>query len=463
LLTWQYDRYGNRWNQTASTAPGYNPPSGDVSAVQPQLTFTGNNNRIDGWLYDAAGNLLYDYIHHYTYDAENRVATIDSAAAYIYDAEGTRVAKYGSGGALTASYVLGLGGEQVSEVNGAGAWMHSNVFVGGRLMATYEGPGGTASAGYHFHLTDWLGTQRVQTTANGNVSDLCYSYPFGDGLSCTGTDATEHHFTGKERDTESGLDYFGGRYLSSGLGRWMTTDKDFTLKRILPNPQKWNRYAYVLNNPLVLFDPDGLAEWYVFRPLIPARSKMSPQWQKAINTATARGDNVHMMLGKDATVKAFEQALKTPGAYVEAITHASPGGITLSDGSSQGSYGSTSSSMSQSSNPAEGITANVTGTSEVQVTAQEVAIVGCQSSSLDYQYSDTTFVGVDPGAGGGITTDLGSAIGASFLQAGGDQAGVDAGNSDIDSSQDSRNDGANVEMTPPSTPPSQPTSPPAQP
>jgi RHS repeat-associated protein len=330
-------------------------------------------------------------------------------------------------------------------------------------MATYEGPGGTASAGYHFHLTDWLGTQRVQTTANGNVSDLCYSYPFGDGLSCTGTDATEHHFTGKERDTESGLDYFGGRYLSSGLGRWMTTDKDFTLKRILPNPQKWNRYAYVLNNPLVLFDPDGLAEWYVFRPLIPARSKMSPQWQKAINTATARGDNVHMMLGKDATVKAFEQALKTPGAYVEAITHASPGGITLSDGSSQGSYGSTSSSMSQSSNPAEGITANVTGTSEVQVTAQEVAIVGCQSSSLDYQYSDTTFVGVDPGAGGGITTDLGSAIGASFLQAGGDQAGVDAGNSDIDSSQDSRNDGANVEMTPPSTPPSQPTSPPAQP
>jgi hypothetical protein len=60
-----------------------------------------------------------------------------------------------------ASYVLGLGPNsdslQVSEVNGAGAWAHSNVFVGGRLMATYEGPGGTAHLGYHFHLTDWLG------------------------------------------------------------------------------------------------------------------------------------------------------------------------------------------------------------------------------------------------------------------------------------------------------------------
>jgi RHS repeat-associated protein len=261
LLTWQYDRYGNRWNQTASTAPGYNPPSGDVSAVQPQLTFTGNNNRIDGWLYDAAGNLLYDYIHHYTYDAENRVATIDSAAAYIYDAEGTRVAKYGSGGALTASYVLGLGGEQISEVNGAGAWMHSNVFVGGRLMATYEGPGGTAHLGYHYHLTDWLGTKRMQTNASGNQEEICYSYPFGDGLSCTGTDATEHHFTGKERDTESGLDYFGARYLSSNLGRFMTPDWAAGPTDVpyasFGNPQSLNLYAYVHNNPNTGIDLDG--------------------------------------------------------------------------------------------------------------------------------------------------------------------------------------------------------------
>jgi RHS repeat-associated protein len=271
---------------------------------------------------------------------------------------------------------------------------------------------------------------------------------------CVGAnDPTEQHFTGKERDTESGNDYFGARYYASSMGRWMSPDTDFTLKRILPNPQKWNRYAYVLNNPLIMFDPDGLAEWYVFRPLIPAGSKLSPQWQRAVNAANKRGDNVHMMLGKDANVNNYEQALKTPGAYVEAITHASPGGISLSDGSSQGSYGSTSASMTQSGNS---ITATVNGTSDVQITAQEVAVIGCQSSSLDYQYSDTTFVGVDPGAGGGITTDLGSAIGASFLEAGGNQPGVDAGNQDIQSSQDPRNDGANVEITPPPTPPTKP-------
>ncbi len=61
--------------------------------------------------------------------------------------------------------------------------------------------------------------------------------------------------TGKERDTESGNDYFGARYYASSMGRWMSPDTDFNLKRILPNPQRWNRYAYVINNPLVLVDP----------------------------------------------------------------------------------------------------------------------------------------------------------------------------------------------------------------
>ena len=260
LLTWQYDRYGNRWNQTASTAPGYNPPSGDVSAVQPQLSFTGNNNRIDGWSYDAAGNLLNDNINTYTYDAENRVATLDGVPTYLYDAEGRRVAKLSSSGTVTASYVLGLGGEQVSEVNGSGMWMHSNVFVGGRLMATYEGPG-EPKAGYHYHLTDWLGTQRMQTTASGNPEEICYSYPFGDGLSCTGTDATEHHFTGKERDVESGNDYFGARYYSSAMGRFMSPDWSAKIAPVpyakLGNPQSLNLYAYVYNNPLSNVDPDG--------------------------------------------------------------------------------------------------------------------------------------------------------------------------------------------------------------
>jgi len=65
------------------------------------------------------------------------------------------------------------------------------------------------------------------------------------------------HFTGKERDTESGNDYFGARYYASTMGRFMSPDPHTgTLVHIM-NPQRWNMYAYALNNPLNMTDPTG--------------------------------------------------------------------------------------------------------------------------------------------------------------------------------------------------------------
>jgi RHS repeat-associated protein len=67
--------------------------------------------------------------------------------------------------------------------------------------------------------------------------------------------------TGKERDTESGNDYFGARYYSSSMGRFMSPDWSAKEEPVpyakLDNPQTLNLYAYVLNNPLTKDDPDG--------------------------------------------------------------------------------------------------------------------------------------------------------------------------------------------------------------
>jgi RHS repeat-associated protein len=67
-----------------------------------------------------------------------------------------------------------------------------------------------------------------------------------------------YNFTGKERDSESGLDNFGARYLGSSMGRFMSPDPE-NLSAILnqDDPQSWNAYAYVRNNPLNLTDEDG--------------------------------------------------------------------------------------------------------------------------------------------------------------------------------------------------------------
>ena len=64
--------------------------------------------------------------------------------------------------------------------------------------------------------------------------------------------------TGKERDQESGNDYFGARYYASSVGRWMSPDPTGLALATAENPQSLNLYAYVNNNPLSMIDPDGL-------------------------------------------------------------------------------------------------------------------------------------------------------------------------------------------------------------
>lgn len=63
-------------------------------------------------------------------------------------------------------------------------------------------------------------------------------------------------FTGKERDAETGLDYFGARYLSAAQGRFTSPDAPFADQHA-EDPQSWNLYGYVRNNPLAAVDADG--------------------------------------------------------------------------------------------------------------------------------------------------------------------------------------------------------------
>ena len=256
----------------------------------------GTNQAPGGVSYDASGDVLNDGVNTYLYDAEGRICAVASTpipgmtvmTGYLYDAGGTRVAK----GSITAwscdpaangfttinDYVLGPGGEQVTEM-GVGsattgsttsglAWQHTNVWAGGKLLGTYD------NDGLHFYLDDPLGTRRVQTDSAGVVEQTCQSLPYGDGLNCITppnasgatyagslTAPTEHHFTGKERDAESGNDYFGARYYSSAMGRFMSPDWAAKAQPVpyakVDDPQSLNLYAYVGNNPLTRNDADG--------------------------------------------------------------------------------------------------------------------------------------------------------------------------------------------------------------
>jgi len=252
---WAYDQYGNRWSQAT-----YNG-----SCTQTSLSFSGGNNQIDSemgtFTYDAAGNLTHDGIHYYFFDAENRLIQVDgtlgncssATACYLYNASGQRVRK--TVGATSVDYLYDLSGQQITELSSTGGWNRGEVHAGSRHLATYSG--GTSGATY-FINADWLGTERVRTDKSGNTYETCVSLPFGDGLSCSGGDPSPMHFTGKQRDTDSGLDNFEARYTSSSLGRFMSPDPN-SAGAEPGDPQTWNAYAYVTDNPVNGTDPDGRA------------------------------------------------------------------------------------------------------------------------------------------------------------------------------------------------------------
>ncbi len=115
-----------------------------------------------------------------------------------------------------------------------------------------------------YYHRDALGNVRVVTDETGQVPERHDYLPFGEecttGACATNpglTDGQPRRFTGKERDSETGLDYFGARYYAQHLGRFTSIDPVFTWRENLLDPQRWNRYAYVTNNPLRYVDPDG--------------------------------------------------------------------------------------------------------------------------------------------------------------------------------------------------------------
>jgi RHS repeat-associated protein len=106
----------------------------------------------------------------------------------------------------------------------------------------------------YYHL-DAVGSVRVVTNQAGNVVRRHDYFPFGEGDGVApGEDPLR--FAGKERDAESGFDYFSARYYAQRTGRFTTVDPGHVGGNLFV-PQAWNAYAYAGNNPLRFSDPTG--------------------------------------------------------------------------------------------------------------------------------------------------------------------------------------------------------------
>jgi RHS repeat-associated protein len=279
------DRWGNR-TINAGTTWG--------NAI-PNTVFTVNtaNNRLNQLGYDLAGNATSDStsgITQMNYDAENRMTSAlkGSWSYYVYDADGKRVRRITGG--VETWHIYGFGGELIAEYpldGAAGSPSKEYGYRGGQLLIVGD------MANVRWTVTDSLGTPRIVAGKTGALSDVTrHDYlPFGEelfvnmgtgsirsttqGYSTGNTpDGLRKKFGSKERDNETGLDYFLARYYSSAQGRFISPDEftggpdelfvfadaasaNPTFYADLTNPQSLNKYQYTYNNPLRYTDPDG--------------------------------------------------------------------------------------------------------------------------------------------------------------------------------------------------------------
>ncbi|MGA2234435.1 MAG: RHS repeat-associated core domain-containing protein [Terriglobales bacterium] len=139
----------------------------------------------------------------------------------------------------------------LAKVNGT-TLIKALIALPGGAKAIY-GPTGLVN----YRHSDWLGSSRLTSTqARGLYSGTAYA-PFGEQYATSGT--ADASFTGQDQNTVSTLYDFPARRHSPSQGRWISPDPLGRGAVTLANPQSWNRYAYVLNNPLKLIDQFGLS------------------------------------------------------------------------------------------------------------------------------------------------------------------------------------------------------------
>jgi RHS repeat-associated protein len=207
-------------------------------------TISTTNNWFDsgqGYSYDSSGNTTADAEGRtFVYDAENKqVEVIESSVTigeYFYDGDGKRVKKIA--GAEETIFVYDAGGKLIGEYS-------SIVQTGSNAKTVYT-------------TNDHLGSPRINTDGTGQVISRHDYHPFGEEIARTGygSDTIRKQFTGYERDGETGVDFAGARYYNSLHGRFTTPDH-FGNDSHIVQPQSWNLYQYVRNNPLRFVDATG--------------------------------------------------------------------------------------------------------------------------------------------------------------------------------------------------------------
>ncbi len=237
--TFTYDPFGNI---SKSGSPySFNPI---YSIMRNRISTVGSTTA----QYDNNGNVLADSVHNYTWDADGNSITVDTVGA-TFDALDRMVEQNRS--SVYTQIVYAPTGGKLALMTGQTL---KNVFVNlpGKAAAVYT------SAGLdHYRHSDWLGSARLTSSPSRTYLYSVAYAPFGETYGQPNSGTPDPSFTGQNSDTVSeDYDFLAREY--STQSRWPSPDPAGQAAVDPMNPQSWNRYANVMNNPLAVVDPTGL-------------------------------------------------------------------------------------------------------------------------------------------------------------------------------------------------------------
>jgi len=242
---------------SAQFLPTYTGASGAGSPTNQYYQISGGGAGSSNY-YDANGNLKNDVTHSYTWDTDGNMTSVDgSTVTMIYDALDRMIEQ--TRGSSHTEIVYGPYGMKLALMNGQ-TLVSAFVKLPGGGRAVYKSTG----LAFYRHA-DHLGNSRLSTTpSRARYYQAAYA-PYGEDYAPAGNNP-DLAFTDQNQDTVSGsapywstnLYDFMFREYRTAHGRWTSPDPGGLAVVDPMNPQSWNRYGYVLNNPMALIDPFGL-------------------------------------------------------------------------------------------------------------------------------------------------------------------------------------------------------------
>ena len=246
-LDYTYDANGNRLTEdlNSSSLKTYSYDTANPTDPSHHLLQTVNGGTTT-YNYDDNGNTIDNTDYQFTYGDNNRLKTAEQSstllATYTYNGRGERVSKIG---ASTTLYIYDQSGQLIAELDDTGATIREYAYVDGQPLAYITG--GNI---YTMH-NDHLGTsQKITDQSQTVVWEADYN-PFGETTITTNTITNNLRFPGQYYDVETGLHYNYFRTYDPSTGRYITSDPIGLDGGI-------GTYVYVINNPLVYRDINGL-------------------------------------------------------------------------------------------------------------------------------------------------------------------------------------------------------------